>query len=222
MSNAAISVINNLKTDYAFKLIRAKRALRLLSDLEDLKINLAYDDVLDAIAMFYFYNSSYDAYERYSDIEEFKDALREEEMAFLINKFSCETTPAEIAIACAMDDEFPYKSALSWPHSYLKPTAVTALRNLCEFKISFDSISSIGDISLEDCGYIAKGYFDKIQEISRTLNEIARCAWETKANFERACANAQKNNKLKTIFLNSPEIDAAIELLDELIIAVHL
>lgn len=221
--------LNEAKFAYAQSIEVLKSALPLLNSMTSLSVEIPLSQIIDEMAHYYFYNSSYDAYERYSCIESFKEVLYEEDALELMKKYADSVydlsvqKPDSVIIRIPLMMQSEVRNVSGWTcHSLDENLLANIAKAITEYNpLWLNKVHSIGDIPDSDILFIISAYSDRhkkaLNVIAQMKENILKLVVANKRFLEKksdstaivACQEAfVKNNILA-------RLDACVEVLNQ-------
>lgn len=215
-----ITKVNNFKDLLALKFKNICDMMDKIDVLNKVKAILDYEDILEAIASFYYYNASYDACENYSDIESFMEALKESEMEELSSKYSKDGKTFEIG--CLSYGDFDYRTALGWTFTAFDSKVLKVVDdyvNAVNPKM-FEKTTETADLTEFDAFALHMFYKDAYADMCSKFEAIFERAETVKSSIEFYLINAEKYNmkdKTKLAVIKAIKDNDVISSLNEII-----
>ena len=215
-----IEKVNKLKDKLSRTFETICAVVDRLDVLKEVSVTLKYEAILNRLADYYYFNSSYNAYETYSDIEEFKYALKEEEMVELAEKFSKDGSVFNIGIL--FYEDFEYRTAMGWAGAAFHAKMLSSLTEyvnavnpkMFEPTVSTESFTDFDAFALYT--FYKDAYFD----MDSKLDAVCGRAAEVKSSvsfFVDNTANHHSKDEIRLAYAKAISDNNVLRVIDEII-----
>lgn len=215
-----IEKVNKLKDKLSSTFETICAVVDRLEFLKGVSVTLKYEAILDRLADYYYFNSSYNAYETYSDIEEFKYALKEEEMVELAEKFSKDGAVFNIGIL--FYEDFEYRTAMGWSGAAFHEKMLSSLAeyvNAVNPKM-FEPTVSTGSFTDFDAFALYTFYKDAYLDMAGKLDAVCGRAAEVKASVSFFVGNTithHSKDDIRLAYVKAIRDNNVLSVIDEII-----
>lgn len=214
-----IEEVNDFKKKLATNFDKVCNIADKLDLLRAVTVELDYDTILKEIAHYYYFNASYDAYENYTDIEEFEYALRAEEMVELAEKLS--TDGVNFKIGIMYFEDFEYRIALGWFSSAFHEKT---LKTISDYVYSinpkmFEATPDSASVTEFDAFALSLFYKDAYNDMKNKLAAVYENAEKVRTSICSFMEHTEKyyaKDKAKIVCLKAIEDNNVLGILEEI------